>query len=248
MAYAQPPHASPEGRRGEGQERPGDHREHPAAVALDAARRARGLDGRPEAVRLPPRRGGLQQRPVRAGPGDRGRARDEEGASHERRLPAPRGRAGSDEPAEAPLRLALKISLNVFVVSRVVSLAQPARALIDSSVNFLQPKIRSVFSSGSVATALIASSVSFSQFRTLSELREVQPAARALIDSSVRCLHRETSSEVKEPQPVAMAWIDASVRNLQSATLSEVRDGQLAATALIDSSVRSFPQYATFSD
>ena len=75
-------------------------------------------------------------------------------------------------PAEAPLRLALKISLNVFVVSRVVSLAQPARALIDSSVNFLQPKIRSVFSSGSVATALIASSVSSLQPETLTEVSE----------------------------------------------------------------------------
>ena len=78
------------------------------------------------------------------------------------------------------LLLALKICLNVFVVSRVVSgVAQPARALIDSSVNFLQPKIRNVSSSVSVATALMASSVSFSQFRKLSEVREVQPAARA---------------------------------------------------------------------
>merc|ERR1712195_392906 len=136
------------------------------------------------------------------------------------------------------LRLALKICLNVFVVSRVVSgVAQPARALIDSSVNFLQPKIRSAFSSVSVATALMASSVSFSQFRTLSEVREVQPAARALIDSSVRSLHRETSSEVKEPPPVAMAFIDSSVRNFpQYATLSDRSEDE--ARALMASSVR----------
>ena len=82
-------------------------------------------------------------------------------------------------PPEAVLLLDLKICLNVFVVSRVVSLAQPASSLIDSPVNFRMPKIRSVLSSGSVATALIASSVSFSQFRTLSEVREVQFAARA---------------------------------------------------------------------
>jgi len=129
-----------------------------------------------------------------------------------------------------------------------MSVAQPARALIDSSVNFLQPKIRNVRSSGSVATAVTASSVSFSQFRTLSEVRDGQPAAMALIDSSVRFLHRETLSESKELQLVPMAVIDSSVRNLQSATLSEVRDGQLVPTAFIDSSVRSLPQCARLSD
>lgn len=99
-----------------------------------------------------------------------------------------------------------------------------------------------------MATAVRASSVNFSQFRTLSEVRDGQPSTMALIDSSVRFLHRETSSEVKEPQPVPMIFIDSSVRNLQSATLSDVRDGQLVPTAFIDSSVRSFPQYATLSD
>ena len=92
---------------------------------------------------------------------------------------------------DATLRLALKICLNVLLVSRVVSLVQPARALIDSSVNFLQPKMRSELRPHPQGVWLYGldpnvSELFAAQPATLSEVIEAHPASMAL-NASLFC-------------------------------------------------------------